>query len=170
MAVAPVGNSVTIALPPPRPLAAAKPVAPTAVKLAIAIRQPRLERLSLTEVALITGTGPRWKPAVAPQVRTAARALAKPLEVRLLNAARVDKLAARTRAFLSRYGWREMALGDAAAVRSHSLIVYPQGTETAARRLSARLGFAMAERPDVRQVTILLGRDAAAHPGLRPKA
>jgi hypothetical protein len=170
MAVAPVGHAVTIALPPPRPLAAAKPVAPVAAKVASPLRQPRLERLSLTEVALITGTGPRWKPAEAPQLRTAARARAKPLEVRLLNAARVEKLAARTRAFLSQYGWREMAVGDAAAVRSRSLIVYPQGTETAARRLSTRLGFAMAKRADVRQVTILLGRDAAAHPGLRPKA
>lgn len=157
MAVAPVGRSVTIALPPPRPAAAAS-------------RPPRLERLSLTEVALVTGSGPRWKPVVAPPVRTAARAAApKALEVRLLNAARVDKLAARTRAYLGRFGWRGIAVGDAAATRPRSLIVYPAGTQAAARRLSVRLGFAMAERPGVRQVTILLGRDAAAHPGLRPR-
>src|SRR5204862_1032326 len=116
---------------------------------------------SLTEVALITATGPRWKPIFAQPVRIAAGiAPARMLEVRVLNAARIDKLAARTRAFLSRYGWREMAVGDAAAVRARSLIVYPQGTQLAASRLSARLGFAMAERADVRQVTILLGRDA----------
>jgi hypothetical protein len=171
MAVAPVGHSVTIALPPPSPVPVAKPAAPVTTKQAAAIRPPRLERLSLTEVALITGSGPRWKPAMALPMRTAARVVpAKALEVRLLNAARVDKLAARTRAYLSRHGWREMAIGDAAAVRAHSLIVYPQGTQTAARRLSARLGFTMAERSDVRQVTILLGRDAAAHPSLRLKA
>jgi hypothetical protein len=158
MAVAPVGRSVTIALAPPRPAPANH-------------RSPRLERLSLTEVALVTGSGPRWKRPTAEPVRTAARTMPpKPHEVRLLNAARVDKLAARTRAYLGRFGWREMAVGDATAIRSHSLILYPQGREAAAVRLSARLGFAMAERPGVRQVTILLGRDAAVHPGMRPKA
>jgi hypothetical protein len=165
MAVAPVGHSVTIALPPPRPMATAK------ASQVAATRPPRLERLSLTEVALITGNGPRWKPVAPPLVMTAARtAPAKAYEVRLLNAARVDKLAARTRALLSRFGWREMAVGDAAAVRARSLIVYPKGTQAAARRLSARLGFAMAERADIRQVTILLGRDAARLPALRPQA
>jgi hypothetical protein len=165
MAVAPVGHSVTIALPPPRQLAPAK------ASQAAANRQPRLERLSLTEVALITGNGPRWKPVAPPLVMTAARTVpAKAYEVRLLNAARVDKLAARTRALLSRFGWREMAVGDAAAVRARSLIVYPKGTQAAARRLSVRLGFAMAERADVRQVTVLLGRDAARLPALRPQA
>ncbi len=158
MAVAPVGRSVTIALAPPRPVAASR-------------HSPRLERLSLTEVALVTGSGSRWKRLVAPPIRAAARsAPPKPLEVRLLNAARVDKLAARTRTYLGSFGWREIAVGDAAAVRSRSLIVYPEGRQSAALRLSARLGFAMAKRPGVRQVTILLGRDAAAHPGLRPKA
>jgi hypothetical protein len=167
LAVAPVGHSVTIALPPPR----LAPVAKAPVKQAAAFRQPRLARLSLTEVALITGSGPRWKPAVAQPVQTAARIVpARGFEVRLLNAARVDKLAARTRAYLGRFGWREMAVGDAATVRARSLIVYPQGSRPAADRLSARLGFAMAERADVRQVTILLGRDAAGNPALRPRA
>ncbi len=156
MAIAPVGRSVTIALPPPRQVSAAH-------------RRPRLERLSQTEVALVTGSGPRWKRAVFQPVRSA-NAPPEPFEVRLLNAARVEKLAARTRAYLGRFGWREMHVGDAADTRSRSLIVYPEGRRPAALRLSARLGFAMAERPGVRQVTILLGRDAAAHPGLRPKA
>jgi hypothetical protein len=159
MAVAPVGRSVTIALAPPRPATPA------------GHRQPRIERLSLNEVALVTGDGPRWKKTAAQTLRTAAATgPSKALEIRLLNAARVDRLAARTRDFLGRYGWRDMAVGDAAATRSRSLIVYPKGTRQAAGRLSARLGFAMAERANVRQVTILLGRDAAGHPGLRPKA
>ena len=158
MAMAPVGRSVTIALPPPRPAA-------------VPHRSPRLERLSLTEVALVTGSGPRWTRAKAQPVRSATRnAAPQPFEVRVLNAARVEKLAARTRAYLGRFGWREMDVGDAAAVRARSLIVYPEGRQSAALRLSARLGFATAKRPGVRQVTILLGRDAAAHPGLRPKA
>ena len=91
-------------------------------------------------------------------------------EVRVLNAARVDRLAARTRTFLGSFGWRDVAVGDAATTRSRSLILYPKGAQQAANRLSDRLGFAMAERNNVRQVTILLGRDAAVHPSLRPKA
>jgi Flp pilus assembly protein TadD len=185
---APVGHSVTIALPPPRPAASAPApaakgnamaVAPVGRSVTIALappraatsQPPRLERLSLTEVALVTASGPRWKRPDAPPVRTAIRSLPmRPTEVRVLNAARIDRLAARTRTFLGHFGWREIAVGDAAAVRARSLIVYPHGTQAAARRLSARLGFAMTERANVRQVTILLGRDAAAHPGLRPKA
>ncbi len=171
MAVAPVGQSVTIALPPPRPVAAPKATATASQGQSTAHRRPRLERLSLTEVALVTGNGPRWvRPGTEP-ARTAARALSpRPLEVRVLNAARVDKLAARTRSFLGRFGWRQIAVGDAAVIRAHSLIVYPQGRQAAATRLAARLGFATAERHNVRQVTILLGRDAAGHPGLRPAA
>lgn len=157
MAVAPVGRSVTIALPPPRP--------------APATRQPRLERLSMSEVALITGDGPRWKRPEALHIRAAARRLPdKALEVRLLNAARVEKLAARTRAYLGRFGWNDIAVGDANAVRRRSLIVYPKGAHAEAARLSKRLGIAMAPRSDVKMLTILLGRDAAANPALQPKA
>jgi hypothetical protein len=171
MTVAPVGQSVTIALPPPRPVAVAKAVNQPSRALAEAHRQPRIERLSLTEVALVTGSGPRWVRPIAPPVRTAMRrAPVDALAVRVLNAARVERLAARTRTYLGRFGWRDVAVGDAASVRAHSLIVYPHGTRTAATRLSNRLGFAMAERQNVRQVTILLGRDAAGHPGLRPTA
>lgn len=171
MAVTPVGQSVTIALPPPRPAAEPKATNIASTGQATPHRRPRLERLSLTEVALVTGNGPRWVRPGAEPVRTAARATAPmPLEVRVLNAARVDKLAARTRSFLGRFGWRQVAVGDAAMVRAHSLIVYPQGRQAAATRLAARLGFATAERHNVRQVTILLGRDAAGHPGLRPAA
>jgi tetratricopeptide (TPR) repeat protein len=171
MAVAPVGRSVTIALPPARPVAAMRAANPG----------PRLERLSLTEVALFTGDGPHWKrPSseplhlarrLAPAVQMAARS--EPVNfvnLRILNAARVEKLAARTRSYLGHFGWAEVAVGDAEAVRQRSLILYPKGTQAAAKRLATRLGFATAERNDVRQLTILLGRDAARHPALRPTA
>ena len=91
----------------------------------------------------------------------------KSTEIRILNAARVDRLAARTRSFLVRNGWQKIAVGDAAAVRSRSLIIYPRGAQAAASRLSVRLGFETAMRDNVRQLTILLGKDAAALPGLR---
>ena len=160
-AAPPVGQSVTVALAP-RPAPAAT------------IRKdgPRLERTSLGEVALITAPGPRWKARMADssgprfvplrQANTAASS-----QVRLLNAARVDKLAARTRSYLAGRGWAGIAIGDAAMVRPRSLIVYPAGRREAASKLSAQFGFAMAQRHGVRQVTVLLGRDAAAHPALR---
>ena len=189
IAAAPVGKSVTIALPPPRPVEAPKAaekapqamaVAPVGRSVTIALPParpapatsgPRLERLSLTEVALITGDGPRWKRPEALHVRAASRRLPdKGMEVRLLNAARVEKLAARTRAYLGRFGWNDIAVGDADAVRRRSLIVYPRSAYAEASRLSKRLGIAMAPRRDVRTLTILLGRDAAANPALQPKA
>ena len=153
MAVAPVGKSVTIALPPALPAPAAR----------ASERHPRLERLSFGEVALVTGDGPRWKRIESPKL-----AMKSP-ELRVLNAARVSKLAARTRSYLHKLGWGEVVIGDAAIARSRSLILYPQGKRAEASRLSASLGFATAKRESVRQVTVLLGRDAASHSALRFK-
>lgn len=185
-AAAPVGKSVTIALAPPSAAQAKTSrmaIAPVGKSVTIALaplppapppsRQPRIERLSLTEVAIITGDGPRWE---RPQpVRSAARKPAQPVErmaaapsgLRLLNAARIDRLAARTRTYLGRFGWREIIVGDAASFRSRSLILYPRSERAEASRLATRFGFPMAPRANVRQLTILLGRDAAGHPGLR---
>ncbi len=192
---APVGKSVTIALAPPPPAmptpaaAPAMNVAPVGKSVTIKLaplppvqapaRQPRIELMSLTEVALITGDGPRWvRPqSVVQPVRTArnmprqnAQLAALPGGLRLLNAARVDRLAARTRNYLGRFGWRDVVVGDAASVRPKSLILYPQSARAEASRLASRFGFPMAPRANVRQLTILLGRDAAGHPELRPGA
>lgn len=156
MADAPVGKSVTIALPPPRPAPAARSTE----------RSPRLERLSLAEVALVTSGGPRWKRIEQPRM---ALTRGRSPELRVLNAARVSKLAARTRSYLHKLGWREVMIGDAAMARTSSLILYPQGKRAEASRLSASLGFATAQRASIRQVTVLLGRDAAGHSALRPR-
>ena len=156
MTVAPVGKSVTIALPPPRPAPIVRP----------SERNPTLERLSFSEVALITGDGPRWKRVEPPRMGSV---VVKARELRVLNAARVSRLAARTRSYLHRSGWSDVVIGDAAVARARSLIVYPQGKRAEANRLSNRLGFATAQWAGVRQVTVLLGRDAASHSALRPK-
>jgi len=191
-AAAPVGKSVTIALAPPPPAPAPAKAAPTmpmqvapvgkSVTIALAplppvqapSHGPRVERLSLSEVAIITGDGPQWKRPEA--IRVAARPVqpkseqlaALPVRLRVLNAARVDKLAARTRTYLGQFGWRSIMVGDAAVARPKSLILYPQAAKAEASRLSSRFGFPMAPRANVRQLTILLGRDAAGHPALRP--
>ncbi len=157
---APVGRSVTVALAP-RPEPAVN----------VRTEGPRLERTSLGEVALITAAGPRWKVQMAdsrgPRFVPLREASYNQGPVRLLNAARIHRLAARTRSSLAVSGWSRVTIGDAAVIRPRSLIVYPTGQRALAARLSAQTGIAMAERPGVRMVTMLLGRDAAAHPALR---
>jgi hypothetical protein len=137
---------------------------------------PRLERLSMGEVALITGQGPSWR---VPQDRPAVRkpltgaaairqaAAAAPRGIRLLNAARVDRLAARARSYLAGRGWTVAGVGDVATPRLRSLILTPADKRATANRLAAQFGFPVEQRAGVRQVTILLGKDATDLPALK---
>lgn len=130
---------------------------------------PRLERVSLGEVALFTTAAPRWHvqmadtPVRKPLTGAAAvrQAAAANSGLRLLNAARIDRLAARTGKMLEGRGWAVASVGDVPTVRARSLILYPAAKRAAALRLSAQFGFGAQQRIGVRQVTILLGRDAA---------
>jgi tetratricopeptide (TPR) repeat protein len=136
---------------------------------------PRLERLSMGEVKLITAAGPQWR---VQQERTAARkpvsgaaairqAAAERSGIRVYNAARVDRLAWRARSYLVGRGWTVATVGDVQLPRARSLIVFPSDRRASAAKLSSQLGFAMEQRSGVRQVTILLGRDAADLPMLK---
>jgi len=134
----------------------------------------RLERLSMREVALVTGPEPRW------EARTVARTATSttirfekkaPPAVILLNAARVQGLAARTRAYLAGRGFAGLNIGDAPAVRSQSAIVYSSADTVRAARLAAQFGFALERREGAKAgVIVLLGRDAARDTALRPSA
>ncbi len=163
----PPAKSVTVALAPPR-------------SLPVAVERPagngmRLERISLREVALVTRPeAPRWESTTV--ARTATRTTIHfekrpPASVTLLNAARVQGLAARTRAYLSGRGFSGAEIGDAPATRPKSVILYSKDSIARAERLAAQFGFAL-ERQLANQpgVTILLGRDAARAPVLRPNA
>ena len=146
---------------------AARPSAPVAVASGPG---PRLERTTLREVALITTTQPKWASLVVKQDQRSAtvrfvslkQANARFASVRLLNAARVEGLAARTRSTLFDRGWRSMAIGNANATRARSLVLYPAHRRTTALSLARQFGFATAERASGREITVLLGRDAAA--------
>lgn len=183
------GRSVTIKLPAPTPaieLKEFKRVAPEAgPSVRPAVEQqaakrpgPRIERMSLTEVALITTAQPQWRAVTVNRTHASQtirfiplrQAQARPPQVRILNAARVHRLAARTRDYLTGRGWRGISIGDASQMRARSLIVYPVGRQAAAARLAAQFGFPMAPRAGVRQLTILVGRDANALPALRARA
>jgi hypothetical protein len=213
------GQSVTIKLPPARPVqapivslaaapapkpvtaAAAKPAAerapaPAPVDVRTASlpplkpsfrpvpapsfteeRGPRLERVSMGEIALVTVPRPAWRATTVARDERSARvrfvplreASTVPFKVRVLNAARVNRLATRTRSWLMARGWSRMAVGDAVAARSRSLILYPRGQRALAQSLANQFGFAMEERSNVRLVTMLLGRDAARREELRPR-
>ncbi|MEO7240350.1 MAG: LytR C-terminal domain-containing protein [Sphingomicrobium sp.] len=157
-------------------------LAPPADRLAIAslidaFPGPRLERMSLGEVALVTHDGPRWRPLLVARTATSSAirfvplrtASASPLRIRLLNAARHQGLAARTRNLLATRGWDKLAIGDASHVRQYSLILYPPRQRAAAQRLAAQFGFALAGRPRGRDLVVLLGRDSIRS-GVRSRA
>ena len=173
-AVAQAGASVTLSLPPPRPFE--RPA--TAVAGASADRAPtptersgpRLERLSFGQVALVTRPEPIWNAEIirkSPGSVTFRFGSARPL-ARLLNAARKEGLAARTRARLIERGWRRVEIGDAPAVREKTLVLYPQSQRFAAQRLASQFGFSNIRSFDGSQIIVLLGRDAARLKVLRP--
>jgi hypothetical protein len=140
-------------------------------------RGPRIERMSTGEIALITVSKPEWRSTTVASSERSAKVRFVPLrqaargsvKVRLLNAARVDKLAARTRTWLGARGWRGLAIGDAPATRKRSVILYPAAQRAMAQRLSAQFGFPLARRASGSHVVVLLGADAARMRPLQPK-
>jgi hypothetical protein len=172
----PLAASVTVKLPPapqPRPVVVqAKEQRPTL--FATAARGPRLERISLGEVALVTFPQTRWRPEVVRRTASSTTVRFVPLadlnggaRVRLLNAARHQGLAARTRVAFNRQGWKSVTIGDAPRTRETSLILYSPASATAARRLAAQFNFAMARSTRGGPLTVLLGRDAVRRPSRR---
>ncbi|HET9810998.1 MAG TPA: LytR C-terminal domain-containing protein [Sphingomicrobium sp.] len=167
--------SVTVALPPPAPVVpkpeAAKEAPTTVAAKSQAERQePRLVRLSLGEVALLTRAQPVWD---AKLVRQSAQSVTfKFVEVRpvarLLNAARKQGLAARTRERLTNKGWKPIEIGDAPAVREKTLVVYPASKRQMAERLAKQFGFAQLHQFAGSSIVVLLGRDAARRERQRP--
>jgi hypothetical protein len=167
--------SVTVALAPARPADLAAPSIPApALHLASRVdvateAGPRLERLSPGVVELVTIERPLWqakvvaKTAQSTTVRwTPITSVAARPNIQLLNAARHQGLAARTRNYLLDRGWRKIAIGDASQTREKSIVLYPASRRTTGRSLAAQFGFAagMVEKGDV--MVVLLGRDAAA--------
>jgi len=158
----PPAPSVTVALAPPRS-------APVAVEHSTA--PVRLERLSMGEVALITRPQPRWEAKTV--ARTATRTTIQfekkvAPAVTLLNAARVQGLAARTKAYLSMRGFAGARIGDAPTVRRQSVILYAPSEQRRAERLAAQFGFSLERQPNGKDgVVVLLGRDAALDRSLR---
>jgi hypothetical protein len=81
--------------------------------------------------------------------------------VQILNAARKDGLAARTRVALLSHGWRKIGIGNARSVRQRSVVLYAPARVVMARRLAAHFGCKAIKVQGVQNVVVLLGRDAA---------
>lgn len=116
---------------------------------------PRLVRLSRGEIALVTGPGALWEKAIAAQPRTV-----RSHQIELLNAARVDQLASRTRKFAEARGWSNVTVGNAPAIRRDSVILFPASARLGAARLSAQLGMRTQLDPARSHITVILGQDA----------
>ena len=181
---------VTVALPQPQPIASLSPEpeapavqAPPRANLADILAEvnlradalgPRLERLSLGEVALVTAPRAIWRGQTvsrSPQSVTVrwvplAAASARP-NVRLLNAARRQGLAARTREYLLGRGWRKIEIGDSKDIREASVVLYPAGRQAMGRSLAAQFGIRARQLDKGDVLVVLLGRDAARPPQQR---
>jgi tetratricopeptide (TPR) repeat protein len=170
--VAAPGPSATTVLPPVPPVRTAIATdfagSPTAMP-AQRTAGPRLERLSFGEVALVTRSEPVWTAELVKQSDRSAtvRFVPVPPVARLLNAARKQGLAARTRARLAGRGWTPIQIGDAPAIREKTLVLYPTSQLPKARRLAAEFGFTDLRRFEGAGIVVLLGRDAARLPVLR---
>jgi LytR cell envelope-related transcriptional attenuator len=153
-----LSSSVTVKLPPARMASAVTPPA------------PRLERLSPTEVALVTTATPFWAPIAVERRKTAfadsrwvpLRASSDRPNIKLFNAARVQGLAAAARNGLIQRGWRKIEIGDYADLRKTSVVLYPPGKERIGKSLARHFGIPAAPTKGG-TLTVVLGRDSAAH-------
>jgi len=164
---------VTVALPPATQLAVREPEPvqrsfdPTTEVDLGQPSGPHLQRLSLGEVALLTSGAPVWRAKVVAHTPRSVTVRWVPLtmasarpNIRLLNAARHQGLAARTRDYLLDRGWRKIEIGDAADTRDDSVVLYPAARSATGRSLAAQFGFRAraADKGDV--FIVMLGRDA----------
>ncbi|WP_114226878.1 MULTISPECIES: LytR C-terminal domain-containing protein [Sphingomonas] len=152
LAPAPVAPPQRADLPPPASSVTVALLPPTPPELPERRTGPRLERLSLAEIALVTGPPVQWRD-------LAARPDEAPASIRILNAARAQGLAAQTRARLRQLGWRGMEIGDAPAVQAKTAIFYPAARRGTAERLGRQLGVAALHPATGGELVMLLGRD-----------
>ena len=188
-----LGSSVTVALPPARPIGEMASAGPSITvdlppaerastdrvrRIAAALQPsgagPYLERLSPGEVALVTDGRPAWKPQVVAQTRTSTTVRWVPIRsaearpnIRVLNAAQRQGLAANARALLLDRGWRKIEIGDAAELRDRSVVLYPASRRTLGRSLAAQFGFPAQLQSEGSVLIVLLGRDAPVRSSTR---
>jgi hypothetical protein len=113
---------------------------------------PPVERPKAPPSRPLLATALRWVPL---------KLASAPQNVVLLNAARSQGLAARTRSALVGRGWRSIGIGNAREQRERSLVLYPVGRVFTARRLAAHFRCKAVKSASVRFIVVLLGRETA---------
>lgn len=116
---------------------------------------PRLVRLSLGEVALMTRAGSPFAGFKHQQDSTVHAPL------RILNAARVQGIAARTRTLLASRGVGDADIGNAAGRSQHSELRYSRRDAARAQALASKLPFKVMLVERDGPLTLLVGRNAA---------
>lgn len=141
-------------LPPPPPVTSSVTIDLTLAPLRH--KGPRMVRLSMGEVALVTKPDSPFGGVVQ---RSGDSTIHAPL--RILNAARIEGIAARTRTLLAARGAGTAQIGDAPQRQGHSELRFARGEGDRARKVAARLPFRvmMVERDG--PMVLLVGRNAA---------
>lgn len=171
-------RTIAPAAPPPPPAAPATPAAPAAVAIArpkppqamppastvtvdltlepLRYKGPRMVRLSMGEVALVTKPDSPFGHVVE---RAGDTTIHAPL--RILNAARVEGIAARTRKLLAAKGAGAADIGDAPRRQGHSELRFAAGDSDRARKVAAKLPFKVMLVERDGPMVLLVGRNAA---------
>jgi tetratricopeptide (TPR) repeat protein len=131
--------------------------APSPAKARLAPLQAKLEETP----RMAQASGVQWVPLKY--------ASAQP-NVRILNAARSQGLAARSRGTLFDRGWRKIAIGNAREVRLHSVVFYSASRVKIARSLAAHFRCKAVKVQGTAAVVVLLGRDAVWRKGASSRA
>lgn len=161
-------RSVTLALPPARPMPDDGREQPVKIAPALAIPQPvRIERISPREVMLVTTGRSLWRPQIVSRTLASTtvrwiplRGSATPPNVQVLNAARRQGLAASARSVLVDRGWRRIAIGNASDQRETSVVLYPRSRAALGRSLAAQFGVG-SQQSEGDVLVLVLGRDRA---------
>lgn len=154
--------TAAVSVPLEQPIALALADAPE-----LTVDGPRIERLSLGEVMLVTSRPARAAYVVlkadAPGVHAPRARMASGSSVTILNAARVERLAANTRVRLQQLGWRQVSIGNAPRMLAVSRITYPQHRTAEAQRIARQLGIDLrvANVRKDEKLIVQLGRDMA---------
>lgn len=149
-------DTATLALPPAPGPANTAPVA-------VASAGPRLERMSLGEVRLVTHDVPVPRRTVSVDI---SRLMAAPLRAtratKIVNAVGRPGIAGRYRQYLLAKGWATLDKGSATFRLASSRVIFPPANRAEALRLIGSLPFPAIAVPTQKadRIVVLVGRDA----------
>lgn len=149
----------TLTLPPMN-----APAATIARAEQVAPRGAYLERVSLSEVKLVTrNTVPVSRVSIDIAALMAAP-ISSPRPTRIMNAVGRPGIAGRFRGYLATRGWANLEKGDAVVRLEKSRVIYPPANRAEAMRLIRSLPFSATAVPmrSADRILVLVGRDALA--------